>query len=71
VLLAFSRLYRNQDPEMKPSQFSSQVNREVGSYMKFVGEVMDIGRTFEESLLKAVRMVDPHWFFSKSLATNG
>lgn len=29
--------------------------------MKSVGEVMAIGRTFEESLMKAVRMVDPRW----------
>jgi len=35
------------------------VNREVGSSMKSVGEVMAIGRTFEESLQKAVRQVDP------------
>lgn len=35
------------------------VNREVGSSMKSVGEVMAIGRNFEESLQKAVRQVDP------------
>ncbi|CCG81009.1 Carbamoyl-phosphate synthase arginine-specific large chain [Taphrina deformans PYCC 5710] len=35
------------------------VNREIGSAMKSVGEVMAIGRTFEESLQKAVRQVDP------------
>ncbi|KAH9819672.1 carbamoyl-phosphate synthase arginine-specific large chain [Melampsora americana] len=35
------------------------VNREVGSAMKSVGEVMAIGRTFEESLQKAIRQVDP------------
>ena len=29
--------------------------------MKSVGEVMAIGRTFEESLQKAIRMVDPRW----------
>eukprot|EP00041_Stephanoeca_diplocostata_P038083 m.1475849 g.1475849 ORF g.1475849 m.1475849 type:complete len:1525 (+) comp25156_c0_seq6:241-4815(+) len=31
----------------------------LGSGMKSVGEVMAIGRTFEESLQKALRMVDP------------
>ncbi|GAF89008.1 unnamed protein product, partial [marine sediment metagenome] len=31
----------------------------IGSSMKSVGEVMAIGRTFEESLQKALRMVDP------------
>ncbi|ORY80339.1 hypothetical protein BCR37DRAFT_359297 [Protomyces lactucae-debilis] len=35
------------------------VNREIGSAMKSVGEVMAIGRTFEESLQKAIRQVDP------------
>lgn len=35
------------------------VNREIGSSMKSVGEVMAIGRTFEESIQKAVRQVDP------------
>ena len=29
--------------------------------MKSVGEVMAIGRTFEESLQKAIRMVDPKY----------
>ncbi|RXK39757.1 carbamoyl-phosphate synthase arginine-specific large chain [Tremella mesenterica] len=35
------------------------VERTVGSAMKSVGEVMAIGRTFEESLQKAIRQVDP------------
>lgn len=35
------------------------VNRSIGSAMKSVGEVMAIGRTFEESFQKAVRMTDP------------
>lgn len=39
----------------------SQVSREVGSSMKSVGEVMAIGRTFEESLQKAIRQIDPRW----------
>jgi hypothetical protein len=29
--------------------------------MKSVGEVMAVGRTFEESLQKAIRQVDPRW----------
>ncbi len=33
--------------------------REIGSSMKSVGEVMGIGRSFEEALQKAVRMVSP------------
>lgn len=37
------------------------VNRETGSSMKSVGEVMAIGRTFEESLQKAIRQVDPRY----------
>ena len=36
-----------------------KVSREIGSAMKSVGEVMSIGRTMEESLQKALRMVDP------------
>ncbi|KAJ9165503.1 Carbamoyl-phosphate synthase subunit arginine-specific large [Coniochaeta hoffmannii] len=35
------------------------VGRTIGSAMKSVGEVMAIGRTFEEAIQKAVRMVDP------------
>ncbi|MEM3383504.1 MAG: carbamoyl-phosphate synthase (glutamine-hydrolyzing) large subunit [Nitrososphaerales archaeon] len=34
------------------------VNRRIGTQMKSVGEVMGIGRTFEEALQKAVRMLD-------------
>ncbi|TIB09043.1 hypothetical protein E3P77_02783 [Wallemia ichthyophaga] len=37
------------------------VQRDTGSSMKSVGEVMAIGRTFEESLQKAVRQVDPNY----------
>ncbi|KAN0081253.1 hypothetical protein V8E55_008877 [Tylopilus felleus] len=48
-------------PKWDLAKFSTEVNREVGSAMKSVGEVMAIGRTFEESLQKAVRMVDPRW----------
>lgn len=35
------------------------VSRDIGSSMKSVGEVMAIGRTFEEAIQKAIRMVDP------------
>ncbi|KAK9478769.1 hypothetical protein V1514DRAFT_352074 [Lipomyces japonicus] len=35
------------------------VKRDIGSSMKSVGEVMAIGRTFEESIQKAIRQVDP------------
>ncbi|ELU17498.1 hypothetical protein CAPTEDRAFT_183040 [Capitella teleta] len=34
-------------------------SKEIGSSMKSVGEVMAIGRTFEESLQKAMRMTHP------------
>ncbi len=34
------------------------VSRSIGSSMKSVGEVMAIGRTFEEAIQKAVRMLD-------------
>jgi carbamoyl-phosphate synthase large subunit len=37
------------------------VDRHVGSAMKSVGEVMAVGRTFEESFQKAIRQVDPSW----------
>jgi carbamoylphosphate synthase large subunit len=44
-------------PRWDLTKFST-VNPEVGSCMKSVGEVMSIGRTFEESIQKALRMVD-------------
>jgi|EP00670_Eutreptiella_braarudii_P007508 carbamoyl-phosphate synthase/aspartate carbamoyltransferase len=37
----------------------TKVNPEIGSAMKSVGEVMAIGRRFEEALCKAVRMAHP------------
>ncbi len=37
------------------------VKRDIGSAMKSVGEVMAIGRTFEESFQKAIRQVDPRY----------
>jgi carbamoyl-phosphate synthase (ammonia) len=35
------------------------VSKNIGTAMKSVGEVMAIGRTWEESMQKALRMVDP------------
>ncbi|MFX1469361.1 MAG: carbamoyl-phosphate synthase (glutamine-hydrolyzing) large subunit [Promethearchaeota archaeon] len=35
-----------------------RIDRSIGSQMKSVGEVMAIGRTFEEVLQKAIRMLD-------------
>jgi len=48
-------------PKWDLAKFSGQVNRQVGSSMKSVGEVMAIGRTFEESLQKAIRQIDPRY----------
>ncbi|KAL7747882.1 carbamoyl-phosphate synthase (glutamine-hydrolyzing) cpa2 [Sorochytrium milnesiophthora] len=45
-------------PRWDLSKFA-HVKRDIGSQMKSVGEVMAIGRTFEESLQKAMRQVDP------------
>ncbi|PKY02845.1 carbamoyl-phosphate synthase mitochondrial precursor [Aspergillus campestris IBT 28561] len=45
-------------PRWDLSKFQ-HVNRDIGSAMKSVGEVMAIGRTFEESIQKAIRQVDP------------
>ena len=45
-------------PRWDLSKFQN-VRRDIGSAMKSVGEVMGIGRTFEESFQKAIRMVDP------------
>ncbi len=36
----------------------TNVSKRIGSEMKSVGEVMAIGRTFEEALQKAIRMLD-------------
>ncbi|WFD01455.1 Carbamoyl-phosphate synthase [Malassezia obtusa] len=36
-----------------------RVSSKLGSSMKSVGEVMAIGRTFEESMQKAIRSIDP------------
>ncbi|KAL3826405.1 hypothetical protein ACHAXA_008613 [Cyclostephanos tholiformis] len=45
-------------PRWDMSKFQG-VATNIGSAMKSVGEVMSIGRTMEESLQKAIRMVDP------------
>lgn len=45
-------------PRWDMSKFQG-VKKEIGSAMKSVGEVMGIGRTLEESIQKALRMVDP------------
>ena len=37
----------------------NNANHVLGSGMKSVGEVMAVGRSWEESLQKAIRMVDP------------
>jgi carbamoyl-phosphate synthase large subunit len=47
-------------PRWDLSKFQN-VNRSIGSSMKSVGEVMAIGRTFEESFQKAIRQVDPRF----------
>ncbi len=49
------------------------VNREIGSSMKSVGEVMSIGRTFEEAFQKGLRMIGQgmHGFVeNKAFKTN-
>ncbi|CAG8558306.1 12125_t:CDS:2 [Funneliformis caledonium] len=53
-------------PRWDLSKFQ-HVNREIGSSMKSVGEVMAVGRTFEESLQKAIRQVDPSFSGFQSL----
>jgi len=45
-------------PRWDMSKFE-HVSTEIGSAMKSVGEVMGIARTMEESIQKALRMVDP------------
>ncbi len=47
-------------PRWDLSKFQ-HVKRDIGSSMKSVGEVMAIGRTFEESLQKAIRQLDPKY----------
>ncbi|QEL63357.1 carbamoyl-phosphate synthase arginine-specific large chain [Candidozyma auris] len=47
-------------PRWDLSKFQ-HVKRDIGSAMKSVGEVMAIGRTFEESFQKAIRQIDPSY----------
>lgn len=44
-------------PRWDMEKFSS-IDEEIGTNMKSVGEVMGIGRTFEEAYQKAIRMLD-------------
>ncbi len=46
-------------PRWDLSKFEG-VSQNIGTAMKSVGEVMAIGRTWEESVQKALRMVDPN-----------
>jgi len=47
-------------PRWDLKKFGSRVDTKIGSAMKSIGEVMSIGRTFEEAIQKAVRMVNPN-----------
>ena len=47
-------------PRWDLKKFGSRVDTRIGSAMKSIGEVMSIGRTFEEAIQKAVRMVNPN-----------
>ncbi|EPY43539.1 carbamoyl-phosphate synthase [Angomonas deanei] len=47
-------------PRWDTSKFN-MVSEKIGSMMKSVGEVMAIGRTFEEAFQKSMRMVDPSY----------
>ncbi|KAJ1973528.1 carbamoyl-phosphate synthase (glutamine-hydrolyzing) cpa2 [Dimargaris verticillata] len=57
-------------PRWDLSKFN-HVARDIGSSMKSVGEVMAIGRTFEESLQKAIRQVDPAFSGFQALPVEG
>jgi len=45
-------------PRWDLQKFTGKVSRRIGTQMKSVGEVMGIGRNFEESLQKAIRMLE-------------
>lgn len=45
-------------PRWDFEKFSGEVDRTIGPMMKSVGEVMAIGRSFEEAIQKAIRMMD-------------
>ncbi|KAG0153759.1 hypothetical protein PDIDSM_2414 [Penicillium digitatum] len=50
---------KNSSPNRDLKKFT-RVSTQLGSSMKSVGEVMSIGRTFEEAIQKAIRSVDFH-----------
>ena len=45
-------------PRWDTTKFRGEVSRRIGTQMKSVGEVMAIGRNFEETIQKAVRMLE-------------
>ncbi len=45
-------------PRWDMNKFVGRVSNKIGSSMKSVGEVMAIGRSFEEAFQKALRMID-------------
>ena len=49
----------------------TRVSTALGSAMKSVGEVMSIGRTFEEAIQKAIRSIDPSFGGFGQTATDG
>jgi carbamoyl-phosphate synthase/aspartate carbamoyltransferase/dihydroorotase len=61
-------------PRWDLAKFVGRVSNKIGSSMKSVGEVMAIGRSFEEAFQKALRMIDDriHGFdpYSDILAKN-
>jgi carbamoylphosphate synthase large subunit len=58
VLRAQPRLRRRQNPTLGPQEVQPRVSGLLSSSMKSVGEVMSIGRTFEETIQKAIRAID-------------
>ncbi|MHA1359178.1 MAG: carbamoyl-phosphate synthase (glutamine-hydrolyzing) large subunit [Candidatus Helarchaeota archaeon] len=45
-------------PRWDTTKFKGEVSRHIGTQMKSVGEVMAIGRNFEEAFQKAIRMLE-------------
>jgi ABC-type sugar transport system ATPase subunit len=45
----------------RKNQFFNKKRLQIGSSMKSVGEVMGIGRSFEEAFQKALRMVNEYY----------
>lgn len=45
-------------PRWDMNKFTGKISNQIGSSMKSVGEVMAIGRGFEETFQKALRMID-------------